>query len=96
MRWQRTEKVSLRSFADAGHRGYEEFVMSKVHNSESSFGGQYMIQDRDHMSEISQETDQANRGGVRQADQTQSGGRQQGSGDQSASRQQGVRRSHAD
>ncbi len=59
--------------------------------NESRFGGQYMVQDRDHMSEIRQTTDKANRG-VRQSEQSQSGGGQQGNGDQSALAQQGDRR----
>ena len=70
--------------------------MTEVRNNQSRFGGQYMIQDSDHMSEIEQTTDKANRGGVRQSDQSQSGGRQQGGDDQSASTQQagGRRQSH--
>jgi hypothetical protein len=62
--------------------------MAQVRNNESQFGGEYMIQDRDHMSEIDQAADDANRGRVRQSEQSQSGGRQQG-GDDSASGQQG-------
>jgi hypothetical protein len=38
--------------------------MAEVRNNEGRFGGQYMIQDRDHMSEIGQSADKANRGGV--------------------------------
>ena len=78
----------LFKFADAGQGGYEEFVMAQVSNSEDRFGGEYMIQDRDHMSEIDQATDKANRGGVRQSDQSQSDTRQQG-GEDRASKQQG-------
>ncbi len=63
--------------------------MAQVRNNQSRFGGQYMIQDRDHMSEIDQATDKANRGGVRQSEQSQSEGRQQGGDDQRADRQQG-------
>lgn len=66
--------------------------MAQVGNNEDRFGGEYMIQDSDHMSEISQGKDKANRGDVRQAEQSQSGGRQQGSGDQSAGGQQGGER----
>ena len=40
-------------------------------------GGQYMVQDRDHLSEIDQNTDQATRK-VEQVDQSQSETRQQG------------------
>jgi len=69
--------------------------MAEVRNNENRFGGEYMIQDRDHMSEISQTTDKANRGGVRQSEQSHAEGRQQG-GDQGAGRQQGggQRQSH--
>ncbi len=38
-------------FADAGTAGHEEFVMA-VGNNENRFGGEYYIQDRDHMSDI--------------------------------------------
>ena len=69
--------------------------MTEVRNNESRFGGQYMIQDRDHMSEIPQTSDKAGRSGVRQSEQSQSDARQQGSGDDSASRQQGDRRSRS-
>ena len=78
-------------FADAGQRSDEEIFMSQVGNNEDRFGGEYMIQDRDHMSEIGQDTDKATRGGVRQSEQSQTGGRQQGSGDNSASNRQGER-----
>jgi len=61
-----------------------------VDKNDSRFGGQYMIQDRDHMSDVSPTTENAPRG-VRQSDQSQSGSRQQG-GDQSANTQQGDRR----
>jgi hypothetical protein len=63
--------------------------MAEVRNDESRFGGQYMIQDRDHMSDIAQTSDKANRSGVRQSEQSQSESRQQGAGDDSAGRQQG-------
>jgi hypothetical protein len=62
--------------------------MAEVRNNQSQFGGEYMIQDRDHMSEIDQATDNAKHGGVRQSEQSQSSSRQQG-GDDSANRQQG-------
>ena len=75
-------------FANAGAGGNEEFFMAEDRNDASRFGGQYMIQDRDHMSGISQETDKADRG-VRQSDQSQSGGRQQGGDDHGAASQQG-------
>jgi hypothetical protein len=56
--------------------------MSKGQNSEDRFGGPYMIQDHDHMSEIGQGPDKANSDRVRQADQSHSSGRQQGGDDQ--------------
>jgi hypothetical protein len=62
--------------------------MAEDRNEQGRFGGQYMVQDRDHMSDIAQVPDKANRDRVRQSDQSQTGGRQQGS-DRSASRQQG-------
>jgi hypothetical protein len=68
--------------------------MAEDRNDQSRFGGEYMIQDRDHMSEISQVADKANRGGVRQVEQAQTDGRQQG-GDQSAGGQQGGGRRQA-
>jgi hypothetical protein len=63
--------------------------MAEVRN-DSRFGGQYMVQDRDHMSEINQAPDKAKRG-VRQSEQAQDGGGQQGGRDQSATGQQGDR-----
>jgi hypothetical protein len=69
--------------------------MSKVENNEDRFGGQYMIQDRDHMSENDQAKDKPNRGGVRQSEQSQSGGRQQGSSDNRENSQQGGGRRQA-
>jgi hypothetical protein len=62
--------------------------MAEVRNNESRFGGEYMIQDRDHMSEINQATNEADRGGARQSEQSQSDSRQQG-GDDDANAQQG-------
>jgi hypothetical protein len=61
--------------------------MAEVRNNESRLGGEYMIQDRDHMSEINQATDNANRG-ARQSEQSQSDSRQQG-GDDDTNGQQG-------
>ena len=63
--------------------------MAEVRNDAGRFGGEYMVQDSDHMSESGQTADNANHGGVRQSEQSQSEGRQQGGGDQNASRQQG-------
>lgn len=62
--------------------------MAEVRN-ESRMGGEFMIQDLNHMGEITQTTDKATRGGVRQSDQAQSVGRQQGGDDQSVNSQQG-------
>ena len=50
--------------------------MAEERNKESRLGGQYMVQDRNHMGEIAQAPDKANRGRVRQSEQSQSGGRQ--------------------
>jgi hypothetical protein len=47
-----------------------------------------MVQDRDHMVDVSEVSDKANRGSARQAEQSQAGSRQQG-GDQGTGRQQG-------
>ena len=58
--------------------------MTQVGNNEDRFGGPYMIQDRDHMSEIDQPKEKANKGDVRQVEQSQTNGRQQGGGDNSA------------
>ncbi len=58
--------------------------MSQVGNND---GGEFMVQDRDHMGDVSQSTDNAKRRGVRQAEQAQTGARQQGAGDENANRQ---------
>ena len=60
-------------------------------NSENRFGGEYMIQDCDHMSAIPQAPDKAKRGGTRQSEQSQTDDRQQGGDDQSANSRQGER-----
>jgi hypothetical protein len=62
--------------------------MAKVGNNAAQFSGEYMIQDRDHLSEPST----APRPNARQAEQSQSRNRQQGHGDQNASGQQGGER----
>ena len=69
--------------------------MAEDRNEASRFGGQYMVQDRDHMSEIAPVEDNANRGGVRQSEQSQTGSRQQGA-ERTARGQQssGPRQSH--
>jgi hypothetical protein len=75
-----------------GSRGsYEEIFMSQVGNQDR-FGGQYMIQDRDHSAENNPATDQAPRGNARQSEQSQDNTRQQGGDDQSANAPQGGRR----
>ena len=58
--------------------------MAQVGNTEDRLGGEYMIQDRDHMSEIHSDSQGVQRA-TRQADQSQSRNRQQGSGDQQTS-----------
>ncbi len=65
--------------------------MVEDRNNQSRFGGEYMIQDSDHMSEIPQSTDKANRG-VRQAEQSHSESRQQGGDQGEGARQGGGRR----
>jgi hypothetical protein len=75
-------------FADArkAHEAFhEEFVMAQVGNTADRLGGEFMIQDRDHMSESSE----TSTGVARQSEQSQSGRHQQGSGDQHVSGQQG-------
>src|SRR5271155_5147510 len=100
--WQaHSHEISLHAWAShregldafqVRRRGAEELrgvFMAQVRNSEDRFGGEYMVQDSNHMSGINQVTDKANRGNARQAEQSQAGGRQQGSGDHNASSQQG-------
>ena len=65
--------------------------MAQTGNNQSRFGGQYLIQDLNHMSEI-ETTHDTKRGGARQAEQAQSHGRQQGGDDEHASTQQGGER----
>jgi hypothetical protein len=69
--------------------------MSQVGTNQDRFGGEYMIQDRDHMSEIGQSTDHAKRRGARQVEQSHSNDRQQGDGNDNASKRQGARRRQA-
>jgi hypothetical protein len=69
--------------------------MAADRNNVSRLGGQYMVQDRDHVSEANELADTAKRGNIRQAEQSQSGGGQQGGGDHSASRKQGEQRRQA-
>jgi len=59
-RWHRTERVSmLFMFADAWQRCNRGVVMAQVGNNEDRFGGEFMIQDSDHMSGIRAVTDKA-------------------------------------
>lgn len=58
--------------------------MAQVGNNEDRFSGEYMIQDHDHMSEITLKNDKATRGGARQSEQSQDTGRQQGGDEPSA------------
>jgi hypothetical protein len=63
--------------------------MAQTGNNQSRFGGQYLIQDLNHMSEI--ETAQgAQRNGARQTEQAQQ--HQQDGGDENAGTQQGGER----
>ena len=62
--------------------------MAQVGN-EDRFGGEFMIQDRDHMSGINPATGKAKTGNARQVDQSQADGGQQSGGDRDTSRQQG-------
>jgi hypothetical protein len=66
--------------------------MSQSGTNQDRFGGEYMIQDRDHMSEIA---DNASRRGSRQVEQSHSSDRQQGDGNDNASKRQGARRRQA-
>jgi hypothetical protein len=77
-------------YADATQGSNEEFFMSQVGNNEDRFGGEFMIQDHDHMADIGQGSGNAKRG--RQAEQGQSEGRQQGGDHSSASQQGGGRK----
>ena len=65
--------------------------MAKVSNDVSRFGGEFMIQDRDHMSGVRQSTDSATRGSVSKSD---AGSRQHGRGARSTAKPQGDRRRH--
>lgn len=65
--------------------------MAQARNNENRFGGEYMIQDRDHMSEI-RDVDGTQDTGARQSDQSQSQSGQQGGGDQHTFGQQGSER----
>ncbi len=58
-------------------------------NKADRLGGEYMIQDRDHMSEMGQMGGQANSGNPPQAEQSQGASRQHGGDQYGGSRQQG-------
>jgi hypothetical protein len=62
--------------------------MGQDRNQADRLGGEYMIQDRDHMSKTGQMGDEASDRGGQQSDQSQGGSRQQGD-DQQSGRQQG-------
>ena len=63
--------------------------MAEDKSEAGRLGGEYMVQDRDHMSEAGQMGGQASHGRGRQFEQSQSGSRQQGGGQQGDSGQQG-------
>ncbi len=64
--------------------------MAQAAKNDNRFGGEYMIQDRDHMSEIANDGAQDN--AARQSDQSQSQSGQQGGVDQFTDGQQGNER----
>jgi hypothetical protein len=66
--------------------------MTQVGNNQDRFGGEYMIQDSDHMSGIAPSNDQADTGSNKQADQSQNDSRQQGGDRNSTGKKQ--RQSH--
>jgi len=66
--------------------------MAQAGNNEDRFGGEYMIQDRDHMSEIDPVTSKAKTGNARQVDQSQANGGQQSGGSRTSAGQQGGER----
>ena len=68
--------------------------MVEDRNKANRLGGPYMIQDRDHMSEVGQTGGEVRHGSGRQVEQSQGDTRQQGSGQHSSSGQQGGERSH--
>ena len=55
--------------------------MAQVGN-EDRFGGEFMVQDRDHMGDVSPATGKAKTGNARQVDQSQADGGQQSGGPQ--------------
>lgn len=63
--------------------------MGQDRNQADRLGGEYMIQDRDHMSETGQMGDEASDRGAQQSDQSQGGGSRQQGDDQQSGRQQG-------
>ena len=63
--------------------------MAQVGNTEDRLGGEFMIQDRDHMSDSGQAKDKTSRNSGRQSEQSQGASRQQGANDKSAGRQRG-------
>jgi general stress protein YciG len=72
----------------------KEFYMSEDRNRADGPSGPYMIQDRDHMTEIGQMGGEAGTGSGRQSEQSQSESRQRRSGQQGGQQggEQGYRR----
>jgi len=66
--------------------------MAEDRKKSDRLGGEFMIQDRDHMSETGQMGGEAGQGG-RQSEQSHGEGRQQGGGQHQGSGQQGGERS---
>jgi len=60
--------------------------MTQDRSKTERLGGPYMIQDRDHMSEVGQVGGEARRGGSRQVEQSQGETRQRASGQQGGER----------
>jgi hypothetical protein len=72
----------------------EEFVMAQAGNNDSRFGGEFLIQDSDHMSGISPSPRTVQHGGTRQSEQSQSRGhKQRGTEHHSGGQQGGERKS---
>jgi hypothetical protein len=71
--------------------------MAEVQNSVDRFGGEFMIQDNDHLADIAQSGDTTQTGAKRanrQSDQSQSRSRQQGGDDYNAPKQGQQRQAH--
>jgi hypothetical protein len=68
--------------------------MAEGKNEAEWHGGEYMIQDRDHMGAAGQMGGEAGRGRSRQSEQSQAGSRQPGGRQDSESGQQGGERGY--